>query len=47
VIIGFGLVILGATLVAGGGPVSTGVLIGLLFCAIGGTRLYLAVRTKR
>ncbi|MGH2993267.1 MAG: hypothetical protein ACRDL1_06995 [Solirubrobacterales bacterium] len=47
VIIGFGLVILAATLVAGGGPASTGVLIGLLFLGIGGTRLYLAVRTRR
>jgi len=47
VIIGFGVVILAATLAAGGGPASTGVLIGLLFCGIGGTRLYLAVRTRR
>jgi hypothetical protein len=47
VIIAFGLVIVGVTVAAGGGPVSTGVLIGLLFLGIGGTRLYLAMRTSR
>lgn len=47
VIIGFGVVILAVTLTSGGGPVSTGVLLGLLFCGIGGTRLYLALRTRR
>jgi hypothetical protein len=46
-IIAFGLVIVGVTVAAGGGPVSTGVLIGLLFLGIGGTRLYLAMRTSR
>jgi hypothetical protein len=47
VIIAFGLVIVGVTVAAGGGPISTGVLIGLLFLGIGGTRLYLAMRTSR
>jgi hypothetical protein len=47
VIIAFGLVIVGVTVAAGGGPVSTGVLIGLLFLGIGGTRLYMALRTSR
>jgi hypothetical protein len=47
VIIGFGTVILAVTLTSGGGPVSTGVLLGLLFLGIGGTRLYLARRTRR
>ena len=47
VIIAFGLVIVGVTVAAGGGPVSTGILIGLLFLGIGGTRLYLAMRTSR
>jgi len=47
VIIAFGLAILALTLGAGGGPASTGVLIGLLFCGIGATRLYLALRTRR
>jgi hypothetical protein len=46
-IIAFGLVIVGVTVAAGGGPVSTGVLIGLLFLGIGGTRLYMALRTSR
>jgi hypothetical protein len=46
-IIAFGLVIVGVTVAAGGGPVSTGVLIGLLFLGIGGTRLYIALRTSR
>jgi hypothetical protein len=47
VIIGFGLVILTVTLASGGGPASTGVLLGLLFVGIGATRLYLALRTRR
>jgi hypothetical protein len=47
VIIGFGLVILAVTLASGGGPLSAGVLLGVLFCGIGGTRLYLALRTTR
>jgi hypothetical protein len=46
VIIGFGIVILAVTLGSGGGPASTGVLLGLLFIGIGGTRLYLAARTR-
>jgi len=47
VIIGFGLAILAVTLGSGGGPASSGFLLGLLFVGIGGTRLYLAVRTRR
>lgn len=47
IIIGFGIVILAATLSGGGGPASTGFLLGLLFCGIGGARLYLALRTRR
>ncbi len=47
VITGFGAVILAVTLAAGGGPVSTGVLIGVLFMAIGVGRLYIAVRSRR
>jgi hypothetical protein len=39
-------VVLAVTLASGGGPVSTGVLLGVLFCGIGGTRLYLALRTR-
>jgi hypothetical protein len=41
------LVVLGAailvrTVAAGGGPLATGVLFGVLFCAAGAARLYLA-----
>jgi len=44
VILGLGLVIVVRTLVAGGGPASVGVLLGLVFVALGGARLYLATR---
>ena len=44
VIIGFGLAILGVTLARGGGPTAFGFLFGLIFCAIGAARLYLALR---
>jgi hypothetical protein len=47
VIIAFGLVIVAITVAAGEGPISTGVLLGVLFLGIGGTRLYLAMRTTR
>ena len=43
-IVGFGLVILAVTLANGGGPLSTGFLLGLLFTALGGGRLYLSLR---
>jgi len=39
-----GVAILVRTVLAGGGPVSTGVLLGLLFVAAGGGRLYLQSR---
>ncbi len=45
VIIGFGLAILVVTLVNGGGPLSTGCWLGLLFTAIGIARLYIALRS--
>ncbi len=35
-----GLAIVVRTVAAGGGPLATGVLIGLLFCVAGGLRLY-------
>ena len=44
VIHGLGLVIVVRTLAAGGGPASVGVLLGLVFVALGGARLYLATR---
>jgi hypothetical protein len=46
IILGFGAVILAVTLANGGGPLSTGVLLGLLFMAVGAGRLYIALRTR-
>jgi hypothetical protein len=46
VILGFGIAIVIITLAAGGGPLSTGMLIGLLFAALGAGRLYLALRGR-
>jgi hypothetical protein len=46
VILAFGLVILGVTLANGGGPASTGFVLGALFVALGGGRLYLALRDR-
>jgi hypothetical protein len=40
-----GLASLVATLAAGGGPLSVGVLLGLAFAAIGGARLWVSTRT--
>jgi hypothetical protein len=45
-ILGFGLAIVVVTLVEGGGPFSTGLLIGILFSALGAGRLYLALRGR-
>jgi amino acid transporter len=47
VIVGFGVAAVAKTLAAGGGPASVGVLIGLLFMALGGARLYVAARALR
>ncbi len=44
-IIVFGVVILVSTVVQGGGPLSFGILIGILFVALGSGRLYLARRS--
>jgi hypothetical protein len=44
IIIGFGLAMLIVTVARGGGPVSTGVLLGVLFVALGVGRLYLSLR---
>jgi hypothetical protein len=44
VIAGFGIAILVVTLANGGGPLSAGFWIGLLFTALGVARLYLALR---
>lgn len=45
-IVAFGLIILGVTLANGGGPASTGFVLGVLFVALGGGRLYLALRDR-
>jgi len=42
-----GLVLLGRTLAAGGGPLSLGVFLGLAFIAVGVARLWLAARMSR
>ncbi len=44
VILILGVIIVIRTIAAGGGPVSAGVLLGIVFAAIGGARLYLASR---
>jgi hypothetical protein len=43
-ILGFGVAILVVTLARGGGPLSTGVLMGVLFVALGAGRFYLSTR---
>jgi hypothetical protein len=43
--IALGLVILATTLGAGGGPLSVGTLLGVIFVAIGAGRLWIATRT--
>jgi hypothetical protein len=47
VIIGFGIAIVAVTLANGGGLTSYGLLIGLLFTALGAGRLYISLRTPR
>lgn len=44
VFVGLGLALLGLTLANGGGPLSMGVLLGILFVAIGVARLWLGRR---
>ena len=47
VILVLGIAIVVRTAAAGGGPLSVGVLIGVIFMAIGVARLYLSARTAR
>jgi hypothetical protein len=47
VIAGIGAAILAATLAAGGGPLSAGFLMGLVFLAVGIGRLVIASRMQR
>jgi len=46
-ILALGLAILVVTVASGGGPLSTGVLLGLAFTAVGVGRLYIAGRGRR
>jgi hypothetical protein len=46
VILGFGTAIVVVTLVNGGAVDSVGLWLGLLFVALGGARLYLAMRAR-
>jgi hypothetical protein len=46
VITGFGIAIVVITIANGGGPASFGILIGLLFTALGIGRLYLSLRAR-
>jgi hypothetical protein len=46
IIAGFGVAIVTVTLANGGGPASTGFLIGLLFLGLGVGRLYLSLRAR-
>ena len=45
VFLALGLALLVATLIAGGGPLSIGTLLGLAFLAVGAGRLWIASRT--
>jgi hypothetical protein len=45
VLLGLGLGMIVVTVAAGGGPLATGVLVGLLFAAAGAGRLWVASRT--
>jgi hypothetical protein len=45
VFIALGLLLLVATLAAGGGPLSVGTLLGIAFLAVGAGRLWIASRT--
>ncbi len=47
VFVGLGLVVLVRTLAAGGGPLSVGTLLGLVFVAVGVGRLWVAARMSR
>jgi hypothetical protein len=47
IFIAIGLVLLALTLAAGGGPLSLGVLMGLVFVAIGAGRLWVSSRMAR
>ena len=43
--VAIGLVLVAVTLSRGGGPLAVGIVVGVLFVAAGGARLYLQART--
>lgn len=47
IVVGFGIAIVAITLVNGGGVTSYGLLIGLVFTALGAARFYLSLRASR
>ena len=47
VFVAIGLLVLVVTLANGGGPASTGFLMGILFCAVGVGRFWIASRQSR
>ena len=46
IILGFGLAIVIVTIANGGGPLSSGVLIGIIFTLLGAGRFYLSLRKQ-
>ena len=42
--VAIGIALLVSTLARGGGPLAVGILLGVLFCAVGAGRLYLEAR---
>jgi hypothetical protein len=46
IFIALGLLILASTLAAGGGPLSLGILLGIVFVAVGAGRLWLSTRMR-
>jgi multisubunit Na+/H+ antiporter MnhB subunit len=46
IILGFGLAIVIVTIANGGGPLSTGVLLGIIFTLLGAGRFYLSLRKQ-
>jgi len=46
VMVAIGVALVVRTLAMGGGPLATGILLGVVFAAAGGARLYLQARTR-
>ncbi len=47
IILGFGLAIIVVTIANGGGPLSSGLILGVIFTLLGAGRLYLSLRNQR